>query len=382
MIFERYFKGGPEVQEARARRDRLSRKSSLSNTDRNTIAELRTVTRRHMLRRMRDAAIVGGAVVAGGGFLLFDSLTSNDSLEPNPTEANRIRKQIREYEDAHRDQVTTETVNTIYNLTASLYEATFGKKTTNTKFLPVTEQELKKYYPEGNLPDAPQGQAGVIIFSQDKDGHLKEVQTIAFTVYLGKENMLDPNVNKLSVIRAVLMHEFVHTQVQPKLIEGTVTAGDTPFRARYARGLKWVANNAPKTDEPAWFFEEINNQLLTEYLNDPSGQDPIWDQIRKSPLYSKSFDKDYFSGKEILSTIYQKLGITIKQVEDAHSQSDVEAFLKHIDELITARGISLPSNFTSSIIKMNVSEVTNTEPEVTYIKPLETVRDLVLQSTP
>lgn len=370
-MFERYFKGPPEVQEARSRKDRLEKKSSLSAKDRQLLVDYGQITRRHFLKRVRDVSALTAATVLGGGYLLHKGL-SEEKPTAEPEVAESIRQKIVDFEQSHFNEVNHETVNTLYKFSLELYEATFGKKAKETELIIITEHDFKNRNPDAIFPEAPTGKAGEVIFNVDRTGQAESADRIRFIVYTGKESALDPDFNRLSAVRAVLIHELIHTQVEPIIIRGTAYVGDKKFPAAYARGFKWVA--APT--EPAQFFDELNTQLLAEYMNDPAGKDPIWDRMRNSPVYRNSFTQAYFPGKDAIKTIYERLGITIEEIEDYHYDSDGKGLLERIDDSISARGIELPQNFSSIVIDMDVAKI-STQRMDSWVLAMEQVGDLL-----
>lgn len=380
MFLERYIKGGPDIQEARAWEKRLGKKSTLSSGDKTDLARARVITRRHFLARVRDAAALTGAVLITGGGIITSETCFQDEASPNPEKASALRLKIHKYEERNRDIVNEATVTEILDMVKDLYRVTFGRERLDNKLIVATPENLKKLDPNAPLPDAPSGLAGIVIVKFDRDGKIQGFDDIPLLVYTGKDTAKDPNVNKLSVMRALLIHEFIHTQTHPRAMPDTgfENVGRERVSARYVRGLKWVGPQG----EPAWFLEELNTQILSEYTNDPSGQDPIWQQIKESDLYRQSFDAAYFLGEEALAEIYKKLGITIKDIEDAHFRAKPKEFLELLDRNIAAMKIILPEPASSIFIKLNIKTRPIAENPNQYIQPLLNLKNAVVNSTP
>lgn len=380
-MLDRYIKGDAQVQEARARKKRIKAKSSLSSDDRNTLVDLSGITRRHFMARVRDLALLGGTVaIAGGGFLASENCFQ-DETAANPEKAAAFRLKIHEYEEQNRDIVNKTTITEIYTMVQDLYSATFGRKNLHNKLVIATPEDLKKRDPNALIPDAPSGIAGVFTVKFDRNtGKIQGFDSIPLLVYTGTETAIDPKVNKLSVIRAILIHEFVHTQTHPHAAPdtGLESVGKELVSAQYSRGLKWVGAQG----EPAWFMEETNTQMLTEYTNDPMGQDPIWQQIKESDIYRHSFDASYFLGEAALREIYKKLGITIEQVEKFHYEGQPKEFLEYIDRKIAAKGLILPEPASSTLIKLDTQARDIAKSPNEYTQPLVNLKNAVVNSTP
>lgn len=166
-------------------------------------------------------------------------------------------------------------------------------------------------------------------------------------VFLGKTDNYDPNISRLSVIRAVFMHEFIHSQTTVTVDHGSVFIGNQTLNPNYHRGLKYVIDLATG-NQRGWFFDEINCQMLTEYYNDPQGNSDLFQRIDNSPVYDKSFDKDYFPGAALLRKIYGALGISPLEIARYYHSADSKGLLKKMDELLYRKGVAGREEFSDT----------------------------------
>jgi len=282
-------------------------------------------------------------------FAACNKKTGEKSELKDPAKAERIRGEIRELEEANWDNLSVETTAKLARLIPELYQATFGRKSIENQFFFVDNS----FFTSQGLPgeEAPLGHAGFIKFYDETQ--VDDPSTIPIIILVGKPEIKDPNLNKLSVVRGLLIHEYIHAQTVPVVENGEIIVGGERFRALYRRGLKWEYLNGNEEEGKGRFFEEINTQLLSEYLNDPTEKDQLFNQIVQNPVYRFSLAPNYVAGAAILAKIYQKLGITPEEIEGFHFKAQPKEFLEKIDKLIQKQGIKLEK--PASLILLNLN---------------------------
>jgi len=264
-------------------------------------------------------------------------------------EANRIRHQIREFEAAHGDRpVTTETVKQLLGFTQSLYHETFGK--------PVLPPVLEVW---GNDNWKKWGLNDVTWPVVDSYYLLSNLETgYRVRVILGKPETFDPKVKQIEVYRAAVMRAFMHTQTRPQPEQREVVfIGGERFTAVVRKGLKWTVIINGQPQDRGSGFENMNNQLLAEYMNDPTNQDTVFQRASESPVYKYSVPSIDVQAAAILRGLYRSLGIIEEEVEYFHYKANPEGLLTRIDTLMrnsSAARLRVPPSHT--LIALNFSE--------------------------
>lgn len=359
-----FFTGSEEVNQARLTIQRYGKKERLSPGNQQHLEEARGVTRRHFLTHTIPSTVAVVSLTGFGAYKLLESLitprSQPDILSSDPERANQIRQQIREFERENYSWPSTENLTTLANLISELYEVTFGRKALPRRLVLVSNEFFKEQgYPDSEILMEPTGHAGIIYFLADQNNRIVGVQDIPLIINLGDPNIGDPEINKLSVFRALIMHEFIHTQTKPTFISGEVSVGKERFQAAYTRGLKWILSlatmnqDAKPENEKAHYFDEANTQLLTEYINDPTGRDDLFVRMTQSLVYRYSLAPNFVWGASILRGIYEKLGISTSEVAHFQFNAQPKELLEKIDNLISQRGIILPQPASLVLINMN-----------------------------
>lgn len=369
-----FFTGGEQLREARANIERLEVKSRLSNREQANLARSRRISRRHFLKL---AAATGIGVTAVGsivGELIYRIVTSDGQNETDSSSnVDKIRQQIKEYESLHYGEVTEDTTKQLTEFISDLYGKTYGKKPIQNKVLVIDNSYLtSKGQPEVQVPV---GEAGVVALYQDTDSG-KINQIIPIIIFAGKPEASDPTINKLSVFRALIEHEFSHAQTIVTSETESVTVASRTFRADRRRGFKWVGitfDNGNHAEEFCHFFDEVNTQLLAEYLNDPTNRDPIFGQMNASPVYKHSLATTYVEGAKHLRTIYQNLGIPTTDVEELHYEAQPKKLLDLIDQKVQALGIKLAEPASATLANLDPKSADDPE----QISPLAALADAI-----
>ena len=367
-----FFTGGEEVKQARLTIQRYGSRRRLSPGNQQLLEEATKMSRRHFLKltALGTAGLIGsgtglwkfGEWLSKPTYRLPDQPTGPLDTETSPDyiKASALRQQIRDFERENYNHISTENLTTLTNLIAELYGETFGRKTLSRRLVLVSND----FYKEQELPDSeisePTGHTGIIYFLADQNNRIVGVQDIPLIINLGDPNTNDPEINKLSVFRALIMHEFIHTQTKPTFISGEVSIGKERFQAAYTRGLKWIlslvttSQDLTRENEKAGYFDEVNTQLLTESLNDPTGGDDLFVRMTQSLVYKHSLAPNFIWGASLLRGIYEKLGISTSEVAHFQFNAQPKELLEKIDDLIYQRGIILPQPASSILIKMNL----------------------------
>lgn len=336
-----FFTGGQRIRESRDTIQRLQAKSRLSNRERDKLTQARGISRRHFLKL--SSAGIGVAIVGGITSGLINRVVSSDGQNETDSnlEAETIRQKIREFETQNYGVVNEETTKPLSQFISDLYKATFKREPAQKNVLVIANSYLK----ESGLPEekVPVGEAGIVYYEPGTNGEFKN-SVIPVIIYAGKPETNDPAINKLSVFRALIEHEFSHAQTKVTQETESITLADHTFRADRRRGFKWINvtfDNGVRKEEFCHFFDEINTQLLAEYLNDPTNQDPIFRQMNASPVFQKSLATTYVEGARHLRTIYQNLGISINVLEELHYEAQPKKLLDLIDQRVQGLGIML-----------------------------------------
>lgn len=357
-----FFTGGPEVQSAKQTIKNLDHRRLLSAKNRQSLQNAHQITRRHFLTRQLPAIGVATLAVTTGTWSIFESIPSDEQNTED------IRRKISTYEDQNQNNpITEESLQTLTNLISNLYESTFKKKTLNRRLFLATNEFFKKDgLKDEELPDFPSGDAGFLLGRQDGS------QEIPIIIFEGKPGTSFPGTNQYSLMRAIIMHEFIHAQTTK--IPANISIGSEHLKG-YKRGLKFT-NIGGSEDERGHFFEEWNTQLLTEEMNDPTGIDNIFKNK------DKSLDPLYLDGADLLRRIYKKLGITLAEIEDYHYKAEPLQFVRRIEAATQQAGIKLPTSLEQIFFAKEPSTPTNEEYfklEQTRLENLRSIASAVLR---
>ncbi len=356
-MLREFFTGGPEVQTAKQTIKKIERKNPrrISLGDREILDSAHAITRRFFLTRQLPAIGVATIAVGTGAWGVIFEATHSDTdqnhPETDPQQAREIRAKLQNYEQFQGETVNNETLQTIATYVADLYKATFGLSIIPTKAIFPSNEAIKEIAQKDGLGDNINAEdpSGISIFqgeyNQQNPTNIKILMDII--VFLGKTDNYDPNISRLSVIRAVFMHEFIHSQTTVTVDHGSVFIGNQTLNPNYHRGLKYVIDLATG-NQRGWFFDEINCQMLTEYYNDPQGNSDLFQRIDNSPVYDKSFDKDYFPGAALLRKIYGALGISPLEIARYYHSADSKGLLKKMDELLYRKGVAGREEFSDT----------------------------------
>lgn len=280
------------------------------------------------------------------------------ALVPSKTEvkaAQQIRQEINAYIEANLNDLSDNAISRIFRMELDLYNAVFGKPVTKVELILARNEELK---PTEKAYDYPFGRAGYIMLNT----RTNSVENITAVIAVGKSENYDPKIGKLRVMDALLKHELVHTQTNPVLRPVRVKVGDFPeFTAQRTRGLKWVDTVVPGNSgtEVGYFFDEINTQFLAEYVNDPSGQDNLFQRMADSPFQKHTISSVYTEGAKQIGKIYKALGITPEEVQGYHYSANPAGLLNKIDSATMQKGIKLP--FKPSTVLLVANPVVSAE---------------------
>ena len=372
-----FFTGGEQLREAKAQITRLEAKSRLSNREEDKLTQAQRISRRHLLKLA--ATGIGIAVVGGVTVELIDWIVSSDGQKETDgnSEADTIRQQIKQYESQHYGEVTEETTKQLSQFISDLYNQTYGKKPIQNKTLVIDNSYLRsKGQPETQVP---MGDAGVVVLYQDTNSG-KINQIIPIIIFAGKPEASDPTINKLSVFRALIEHEFSHAQTKVTPETESVTVTGRTFKADRRRGFKWVDitfGDGDHTDEFCHFFDEVNTQLLAEYLNDPTNQDSIFRQMNASPVYKHSLATTYVEGAKHLRRIYQRLGISATDLEKLHYEAQPKKLLDLIDQKVQILGVRLTEPASTTLANLNPGG----NNDIVEIAPLANLADSISKQT-
>ena len=372
-----FFTGGEQLREAKAQITRLEAKSRLSNREEDKLTQAQRISRRHLLKLA--ATGIGIAVVGGVTGELIDWIVSSDGQKETDgnSEADTIRQQIKQYESQHYGEVTEETTKQLSQFISDLYNQTYGKKPIQNKTLVIDNSYLRsKGQPETQVP---MGDAGVVVLYQDTNSG-KINQIIPIIIFAGKPEASDPTINKLSVFRALIEHEFSHAQTKVTPETESVTVTGRTFKADRRRGFKWVDitfGDGDHTDEFCHFFDEVNTQLLAEYLNDPTNQDSIFRQMNASPVYKHSLATTYVEGAKHLRRIYQRLGISATDLEKLHYEAQPKKLLDLIDQKVQILGVRLTEPASTTLANLNPGG----NNDIVEIAPLANLADSISKQT-
>lgn len=299
----------------------------------------------------RRTAVV--ATIAATGLVACNEIfpTQTGLLKDEGEKAQAIRAQIRVFEQEHANDITKENLTHLFGLVTQLYEATFNKKAAPTRLLVVTPEDVLRN-PGLLQADYPEGFAGAIMSNSDKNTSKEFPYTKPVILGTGMLEKTDPGINRMSVYRALMIHELIHTQTKPRQEREEVVIGSKAITTGGATGFKWF-NSGGNRREVAQFFDEVNTQLLADFMNDPTGQDTIYEQMRNSPVYRNSLAPNYTPGVKLMKELYRKLCISVYDVEGHHFNAQPGEILKVIDNVIASRGIVLPQSASSLLIDWN-----------------------------
>lgn len=368
-----FFTGGQDVRESRDTIQRLQAKPHLSNREKGRLAQARGISRRHLLK----LTVTGIGVVLVGGVTggLIDRIASSGGQNETDLNLNAdaIRQKIREFEAQNYGVVTEETTKPLSQHISDLYKATFQREPTQQNVLIIDNNYLK----ESGLPEenVPVGEAGIVYYEPGTNGEIKN-PIIPVIIFAGRPETNDPSINKLSVFRALIEHEFSHAQTKVTQETESITLAGRTFRADRRRGFKWVGvtfDNGARAEEFCQFFDEVNTQLLTEYLNDPTNQDPIFRQMNASPVFQKSLATIYVEGAKQLRTIYQNLGISISDLEELHYEAQPKKLFDIIDQRVQELGFTLAE--PASVTLANLDPQNGDDPA--QISPITDLADAI-----
>lgn len=288
---------------------------------------------------------------------LISDFENKQKNPPDLEEANHIRGKIADFEDKHANTVDQETINQIFQYSIDLCNATFGRGTVQSPPILYTNEELKKTGLHDPV-DVPQGDSSGIIFVEYKG---KQYALTPMRIFLGDPRKSDPDLNKLSLIRGLILHEMVHrkTAIRPlapgdqlNFQPALVKIGDEQFYAYFTRGFKWITD-PENGKQKAYFFDEINTQLLAAFINDPTEQDPLYQNIVTSPLYRNSLSPHFYIGADLMKELYRKLGISIEDLEKLHLAAQPEVLLAEIDRRILRAGFKTAPLISSFLINLD-----------------------------
>jgi hypothetical protein len=293
------------------------------------------------------AAVAGAGVLAGCGLS-----PQKNAVTADPDKADAIRREMKQFEADNRDNVSNENVIWLYGKIAELHTAAFGLPQVKTTLIAFGHELIEGRAQELGLSqarqDVPWGDASAGL-SAAIAGNRVARDSVAVMIYTGRDEVRDPNVNKLSVVRLVAEHEYIHSQtrfIQP----GLVSIDGVQHNVVLQRGLKWVVNE-PGNSNKAWYFDESNTQLLAEFMHDPGGEDPTPEQIMRSPVYRNSIS--WIRGGGALRSVYRGLCIPEGEVRQFHFQADPQGLLNRIDTTVTRNGIVLPLRASSTLIRLD-----------------------------
>lgn len=382
--------GGKEFADRRKRLHDLNQQGHHHRLSQREIAEFKnldlSVGRRLLLARtgvgLVTAATVGGIGLAnlnrflraihGAGPSPVLAGTNNGDVPNNPDNqpvstkgAEGIRQQIRQFEEEKANEpITQETVGGLMRLTSSLYKETFGRPALPFNLAVLTYDAARRL----NLPESkirvPNGR---VFFPAGRRNTIN--------IYLGREDVSDPEPIRLRALRAVIMHQFMYAQTTILPEQRTVTVGTDRFQPKSRLGFQWFMDLERAPFFKATYFDTINAQLLAQYLNDPTGQDRLFNKIAASPNYRVALPHTVVEGARILHRIYFGLGISVEEVEALRSQSQSEILLDRIDSRCAQFGVRLASPASSVLINLNPQD----EHSDIGLKPL---RDLLSKLPP
>lgn len=363
-----FLTGGEEFTRRRKRLHELDEQNHHRRLSQREVDEHRdlslSVGRRLLLARtstsLAAAAAVGGIGLSNLGRLLraingADSSsvlagtngggsTYDRTKSVNTEGADSVRQQIRQFEQEKANEpITQETVGGLMRLTSSLYKETFRKPPLPFNLAVLTYDAARRL----NLPESeirvPNGRVFFVTGQRN-----------TINIYLGKEDVSGVSEpTRLQALKAVIMHQFMYAQTTMFSEQGTVTVGTDRFQPKSRLGFQWVMGLERPPFFKATYFDTINAQLLAQYLNDPTGQDRLFNKIAASPNYRVALPHTVVEGARILHRIYDRLGITVGEVETLRFGAQSEKFLERIDATYSRFGVKLAGPVSSLLINLN-----------------------------
>lgn len=300
-------------------------------------------------------SLVGAGVLAACGTPI--PRQKPNEVRADPDKANTIRREIGEFEATNWDNVSNSNVIWIYGKIAELHTATFGLPQIRTTLVAfgydaLGSEKARELGLSQMREEIPWGDASLLGANSATLKPNQVAQSGIVLLYTGKEEIKDPNINKLSVVRVVAEHEYLHSQTK-FLKPGRVIIDGVPFEVTLQRGLKWVTNEL-RNNQKAWYFDEVNTQLLAEYMNDPTGGDNIYERMLQSPIYNRSIG--WIEGAGALRSIYRSLCIPEGEVRPFHYNADPQGALDRIDQTVVRNGIVLPERASRMLIRLSPNE--------------------------
>ncbi len=296
---------------------------------------------------------VAGTAAVGLGFWRPWEL-GGDFIDPQPEKAQQTRQEIKDYVGSHPEDLSDEAITHIFELNKHLYTAAFGRSLAPVKLQIVTNEKLRAQG-LGEIT-TPQGSAAQVNLILDRQGGRPKVESISLAIFTGKPESYNPGLPKLQIIDAIIKHELIHTQTEPKYGFIQVEVGDHPkVMASGVRGLKWIgiSTSTFPSSELSIFFDEVNTQLLTEYMNDPANQDNIFREIAKSN--SPSITPAYIEAAALLRRIHGALEISPFEVKKFHQHADPKGLLDRIDLLSKERGYVANAKPSTTLLTVSPS---------------------------
>lgn len=303
----------------------------------------------------------GAAGLAGAGLLLGCGIApvrqSGVGVKADPDEASAIRREIREFEAANWDDVSTSKVVWIYGKITELHTATFGLPQIKTTLVAfghdaLGSERMRELGLSQLRQEVPWGDASALGANSATLRPDQVAQSGIVLLYTGKENIKDSNINKLSIVRVVAQHEHIHAQTK-FLKPGKVMIDGVPFEVTLQRGFKWVTNE-PRDNQKAWYFDEVNTQLLAEFMNDPKGEDDIYERMLQSKVYNSSIS--WIEGASALRNVYRGLCIPEGEVRPFHFEANPQGMLNQMDAAVTRHNLVLPQRASSALIRLNPNQ--------------------------
>lgn len=253
-------------------------------------------------------------------------------------------------------QVKTEK---IFSSLVEQYSSTFGPpRSVGMKVLPPTEEVLQFIGGTSN-PRVPRGKYYTEMkFAAERIPpkakiRVKGVEVVGERIFLiaGDTSLVGP-YDAESVYKPILAHEFIHSQVEPRILVEEQTPSLRPTDLYYAAPIHYVLGfKAVSVDLNKGVSHEITKQLdeyITQYLSmclsgvfDNSS--PILERMKHHGL---GIDADSIIGAELLNKAFSKHGITPHLVENFHRTLDIKGFLKMLE------GIN--KNLSRSILRAGI----------------------------
>lgn len=352
--------GGLEVDEAEGIVKTLS---GLRNLTRREEMRLRSAQemlgRRNLIRQSVFTALtIGTSFVLTNNTRLFQNTPYQEQLPKDPQKGSLLRQEINSFEES--EPVNAEAINTLYTWVKELYQATFGRNPTHN---------IVNFFEEKDI----NGIRSTTGF--EKSGKTGATHGI-ISLFVGKREAAEPSINQLSIARGILMRDFMNNQAVPPEELRIVRIGNQWLLTNFQHGFTWSYYESwGRENIKGYSFDRINVQLLTQHLNDPEGQDRLFEKISDMPNYREVFPRIILEGAKILGTIYQRLGITIGDVDQFRSSSRPEELFELIDKRVTDLGVKLKE--PASLTLFNLSVLVQNEAE--FMTPLRNLAQNISQ---